>query len=108
MFVLGSGISCMSGSVALTIDLKGMFGLCTFSSSYSLGERGFVGFNVDLILLEMLFFSIRILVSCTIVLNGSLSSFFCMLCPREGSSSFSYNVMCSRLLSYCLCRLETR
>ena len=36
------------------IGLRGMFGLCTFGSPYSLGERGFVGFNVDLDLLEML------------------------------------------------------
>jgi len=40
MFVLGSGISCMSGSVALTIDLSWMFDLC---SPYSLDGRGYVG-----------------------------------------------------------------
>ena len=33
--------------MALTIGLRGMFGLCTFSNPFSLGGRGFVGFNVD-------------------------------------------------------------
>ena len=48
--------------MALTIGLRGMFGLCNcFDCLYSLNERGFVGFNVDLILLAMLLFSIRIL-----------------------------------------------
>ena len=32
--------------MALTIGLRGMFGLCTFSNPFSLGGRGFVGFNV--------------------------------------------------------------
>jgi len=31
--------------MALTIGLRGMFDLCTFGSPYSLGGRGFVGFN---------------------------------------------------------------
>ena len=39
--------------MALTFGLRGMFGLCTFGS---LDGRGFVGFNVDLVLLEMMFF----------------------------------------------------
>ena len=41
--------------MALTISLRGLFGLCTCISPYSLG-RVFVGFNVDLVLLEMMFF----------------------------------------------------
>ena len=41
--------------MALTIGLRGIFGLCIFDSPYSLGERGFIGFNVDLVLLGMLF-----------------------------------------------------
>ena len=53
--------------IALTIGLKGMFDLCIFGSPYSLGGRGFVGFNVDLVLLSMLLFSTRILVFCAIV-----------------------------------------
>ena len=61
--------------MALTIGLREIFGLCTFGSPYSFGGRGFVGFNVDLVLLEILLFSIRILVFCAIVLVGSLSSF---------------------------------
>ena len=73
--------------MALTIGLRGMFGLCTFGNPYSRGGRGFVGFNVDLVLLGMLLFSTRILVFCAIVL-GSLS--FCMLYPKEGSLSFCY------------------
>ena len=40
--------------MALTIDLKGMFGLCTFGSSYNLDGREFVCFNVDLVLLEII------------------------------------------------------
>ena len=42
--------------MALIIGLKGMFGLSAFGSPYSLSGRGFVGFNVDLVLLEMMFF----------------------------------------------------
>ena len=34
--------------IALTIGMRGMFGLCTFGSSYSLDGRGFVSFSVDL------------------------------------------------------------
>ena len=75
-------------------NLSRMFGLCTFGSPYSLGGRGYVGFDVDIVLLGMLLFFNRILVFCAIVLVGSLSS-FCMLCPREGSLSFSYSLMCS-------------
>jgi len=71
VFVLGSEISCMS----LTIGLSGMFGLCTFGSPYSLGGRGYVGFDVDIVLLGMLLFFNRILVFCAIVLVGSLPSF---------------------------------
>ena len=81
--------------MALTISLRGMFGLCTFGSPCSLGGRGFVSFNVDLVLLGMLLFSTRILVFCAIVLVGSSSSAFCMFYPKEGSSSFSYSLMCS-------------
>jgi len=76
----------------IAIGLRGMFGLCTFDSPYNLGGRGFVGF--DLILLGMLFFSTRILVFCAIVLD--LYQVFCMLCPKEDSSPFSYIIlMCS-------------
>ena len=32
--------------MALTIGLRGTLGLCIFGSPYSLGGRGFVGFNV--------------------------------------------------------------
>jgi len=53
--------------MAPTIDLREMFGLCTFDSLYSLGRRKFVDFNVDLFLLGMLFFFIRFLI-CAIVL----------------------------------------
>ena len=59
-----------------------MFDLCTFGSSYSLGGRGFVDFNVDLILLGMLLFFIRMLVFCAIVV-GSLSSFLYVLSKRK-------------------------
>jgi len=64
--------------MALAIGLSRMFSLCTFGSPFSLGGRGFKRFNVnvDLVILGMLFFSIRILVFCAIVLVGSLSSFF--------------------------------
>ena len=55
MFVLENGISCMSGNMALTIDLSEMFDLCIFGSPHNLG-RGYVGFNVDLVLLGMLLF----------------------------------------------------
>ena len=72
--------------MALTIGLSEMFGLCTFGSPYSFGGRGYVGFNVDLVLLGMLLFSIRILVFCAIVLVGSLS--FCMLCLRKSLHFF--------------------
>jgi len=41
---------------ALTIDLRGLSGLCIFGRPYSLGGRGFVGFNVNIILLEKLLF----------------------------------------------------
>ena len=58
---------------------KGMFGLCIFDTQpYSLGGRGFVGFNIDLVLLEML-----ILVFCAIVLVGSLLSFLYTLPERR-------------------------
>ena len=60
-----------------------MFDLCTFSSPYSLGGRGFVSFNIDLILLGMLLFSIRILVFYVIVLVGFLSSFLYALSERR-------------------------
>ena len=69
--------------MVLTIGLSGMFDLCTFGSSYSLGERGFVGFNVDLVLLRMLLFSTRIIVFCAIILVESLSSFLCTLSERR-------------------------
>jgi len=70
----------MSGSVALTIGLSGMFGLC---SSYSLDGRGYIDFNVDLVLLGMLLFFTRILVFCAIILLGSLSSFLYALSERR-------------------------
>jgi len=69
--------------MALTIRLRGMFGLCTFGP-YSLGRRGFVGFNVDLVLLGILFFSTRIFIK-----------LFVYFVLREGSSFFSYSLMCS-------------
>jgi len=69
--------------MALIIGLSGMFGLFTFGSLYSFGGRGYVGFNVDLILLGMLLFSTRILVFCAIVLVGSLSSFLYGLSERK-------------------------
>ena len=68
---------------SMAIGLRGMFGLCTFDSPYNLDGRGFVGFNVDLVLLGMLLFSSRILVFCTIVLVGSLSSFLYALSERR-------------------------
>ena len=49
---------------------EGMFVYFFFGS---LSGRGFVDFNVDLVLLGMLLFSIRILVFCAIVLVGFLS-----------------------------------
>jgi len=69
--------------MALTIGLSEMFGLCTFGSPYSFGGRGYVGFNVDLVLLGMLLSSTRILVFCAIVLVGSLSSFLYGLSERR-------------------------
>ena len=69
--------------IALTISLRGMFGLCIFDSPYSLDGRRFVGFNVDLVLLGMLLFSIRILVFCAIVLVESLSIFLYILSERR-------------------------
>ena len=74
--------------MALTIGLRGMFGLCTFDSPYNLSGRGFVDF--DLILLGMLFFSTRILVFCAIVLDGSLSSFLYALSERRFFTFFLY------------------
>ena len=68
---------------ALTIGLRRMFGLYTFDSSCSFGGKGFVGFNVDLVLLGMFVFSTRILVFCAIVLVGSLSSFLYALSERR-------------------------
>ena len=82
MFVLGSGISMSRSCMALTISLRRMFDLCTFSSPYSLDERGFVGFNIDLILLGMLLFSTRILVFYAIVLVGFLSNFLYALSEK--------------------------
>jgi len=58
--------------MALTIGLKGLSGLCIFGRPYSFGGRGFVGFNVNLILFGILLFSIRVLVFCAIVFVGSL------------------------------------
>ena len=69
--------------MALTIGLRGIFGLCIFDSPYSLGERGFIGFNVDLVLLGMLLFSIKILMFCAIVLVRSLSNFLYALSERR-------------------------
>jgi len=60
--------------MTLTIGLKGLSSLCIFSRPYSLGGKRFVDFNVNLILLEKLLFSIRVLVFCAIVFIGSLSS----------------------------------
>lgn len=42
--------------MALTIGLKGTLSLCIFGSPYSLGGRGFVGFNVFLVSFGMLLF----------------------------------------------------
>ena len=95
--MLGSGISMSRSCMALTISLRRMFDLCTFSSPYSLDERGFVGFNVDLILLGMLLFSTRILVFYAIVLVGFLSNFLCFV--RENVLHLFFIVMCSWL--YC-------
>jgi len=36
--------------MALTIGLRGLSGLCNFGRPYSLSGRGYVGFNVNLIL----------------------------------------------------------
>jgi len=58
--------------IALTIGLRRLSGLCIFGRPYSLGGKGFVGFNVNLILLGKFLFSLRVLVFCEIV--GSLSS----------------------------------
>jgi len=56
---------------------------CVFLT-YSLGGRGFVGFNVNLILLGMLFFFYsRVLVFCAIVFVGSLSSLVYILFRRR-------------------------
>ena len=83
MFVLGRDKLYVGECMALTISLSGMFGLCTFDNPYSLGGRGYVDFNVDLILLGILLFSIRILMFCAIVLVGSLSSFLYALSERR-------------------------
>jgi len=64
----------------------------TFRSPYNFDGRGFVGFNVDLVLLRMLHFSTRILFCANVYLD--LCEAFCMLCP-EDFSSFSYNMMYS-------------
>jgi len=45
--------------MALTIGLRGS-DLCIFGRPYSLGGKEFVGFNVNLILLGKLLFSIRV------------------------------------------------
>ena len=81
--------------IVLTISLRWMFGLCTFDSLYSLDERGFVDFNIDLVLLGMLLFSIWILMFCAIVLIGSLLSFLYALSEKRFSIFFLYNLMCS-------------
>jgi len=75
------------GECVVTIGLRGIFDLCIFSSPYSLGGREFISFNFDLVLLGMLLFSTKILIFCVISWIKSLSR-FCMLCPRESSSSF--------------------
>ena len=43
--------------MALTIGLRGTLGLCIFDSPYSLGGKGFVGFNVFLVSFGMLLFA---------------------------------------------------
>jgi len=89
VFVLGSEISCMS----LTIGLSGMFGLCTFGSPYSLDGRGYVGFDVDIVLLGMLLFfqqNLSVLRDCISWIFAKL--FVCFV--RESSLSFSYSLMC--------------
>ena len=55
MLVLGNRKLYVKECMALTIDLRGMFGLvCTFGSPYNLDGREFVCFNVDLVLLEII------------------------------------------------------
>ena len=65
--------------MALTIGLREIFGLCTFDSPYSLGGRGLGSFNVNLVLLRMLLFSIRILMFCAICLFCTISWIFVKL-----------------------------
>jgi len=74
--------------MALTIGLRGMLALCIFGRPYSLGGREFLGFNVVLIMLEMLLFSIRVLVFCAIVSIGSLLSRVCLIL-KQGLHLFS-------------------
>jgi len=69
--------------MSLTTDMRGLSGLCIFGRPYKLGGRGFVGFNVNLILLRKLLFSIRVLVFCANVFVGSLSSFVYALSDRR-------------------------
>jgi len=60
-----------------------IIGLCIFGRPYSLSGRGFVGFNVNLILLRKLLFSVRVLVFCAIMFVGSLSSLAYALSRRR-------------------------
>ena len=78
----------VSKCIALTISLRWMFGLYTFDSLCSFDERGFVDFNIDLVLLGMLLFSIWILMFCAIVLIGSLLSFLYALSEKRFSIFF--------------------
>jgi len=74
--------------MTLTIGLRGLSSLCIFGRPYSLGERKFVGFNVNLILLGKLLLSIRVLVFCAILFVGFLSSLVYALSRRRVFSFF--------------------
>jgi len=65
--------------MALTIGLRELSGLCIFGRPYSLGGRGFVSFNVNLILLGKLLFSIRVLVFCAIICWIFIKSCVCLV-----------------------------
>jgi len=81
--------------MALTIGLRGLSGLCIFGRPYSLGEREFVGLNVNLILLGKLLFFIKVFFARLCLLG--FYQVLCMPCPGE-SLYFFCNLTCSWLL----------
>jgi len=77
--------------MALTIGLRGKFSLCTFGSPYNLGGKKFVSFNVDLVLLRMLLFSLEFWCDCISWIFVKLLVYFI----REKVLHLFLSLMCS-------------